>query len=106
MIFIEEIADLLGDVSIYPGAVLVLGDSNLHFESNNAPGVTRIQEILAENNLLQCVNQPTNTKCHMLDLVISQSADSMISEIRVEPSGISDQHIITFCMGVTQPTPN
>ena len=87
------------------GDLLIVGDFNLHYEQDNAVGVSGLKDLLAENNLQQHVQQPTHRMGHTLDLVITRMSDSNITSMDVYPSTISDHHSVIFGVSATMPLP-
>ena len=82
-LFLQEMADLLLDITIHPGKMLILGDFKLHYETGNASGVPRLHELLMDNNLKQYVDELTHQRDHMVDLVITRPGDRLIENVKV-----------------------
>ena len=92
--FLDEFEALIGDSMTIGTDIIIAGDFNLHFERQDASGVDAFRRLLLENNLKQHVLQPTHTKGHMLDLVLTHLSSSILNGVTVEKSNISDHHSV------------
>ena len=97
--FIEEFESLLSDLYQKNSNLIILGDFNLHLNTNNKI-VSNFNRLLVEFNLkiINDLNIPTHNKGNTLDLVIcSQPFSSKISKFIVHNDfSISDHFPISF----------
>ena len=63
-------------------SVLVVGDFNFHYELKADRDTTRLVDMLNSANLQQCICDSTHVSGHTLDLVISRSADNIMSYVK------------------------
>lgn len=102
-LFLEEFANLLADVLLLKGELLVLGDFNFHV--NNASCIESKQFItLYESfNLKQHVSVPTHHLGNTIDLLLTRSSDQGVSNIRVQDHLVSDHYVVYLSIAITRP---
>ena len=81
----------------------MIGDLNYHFEDTINKEAEDIQKLLCSPNLNQHVAHPTHIHGHILDLVLTRSIDSIISNLLVHPPTLSDHSPITLTLPCHQP---
>lgn len=92
--FISEFADLLGSVVLRYDRILILCDFNFHVCCEDGSLVKDFLALMNSFNLTQFVSDPTHTKGHTLDLVLSRGLDICITDIK--DFGISDHFPVLF----------
>ena len=85
--FLVEIQDLLSHLASLPQDLVILGDFNLHMDTDS-PQINRFLEILASFNLVQHVDFPTHIHGHILDLIVT--SDTSKPERVFQSDRISD----------------
>lgn len=79
--FISEFADLLGSVVLRYDRILIVGDFNIHLCCKDDSLVKDFLTLINSFNLTQWVSDPTHTKGHTLDLVLSNGLVICITDI-------------------------
>ena len=76
--------------------LFLLGDMNIDLSSKSSPGVRRYEQLLAELNLTQLVQKPTNLlpRPSIIDHVITNTPD-FLSDVKVLTDSISDHQPVT-----------
>ena len=87
--FIEELTELLEYKSSLPEKLLISGDFNFHLTAD-CSDTKAFCDVLRSFDLDQHVTLPTHSKGHVLDLLITKSCDSLVSNVAVLDTGISD----------------
>lgn len=105
-----EVLELLSVIKEVAGKgnIVILGDFN--FADVNwltltadSPLSTQFCDVLFDHNLAQLVLHPTHVKGNILDLVITDMEDSIVSLWTVDCSGISDHNQIFFSVTASKP---
>ena len=65
--FFEEFLELLDDIVLLPGILILTGDFNFHLESAEDHYASRLLNIIEEYSLCQLVNEPTHENGGMID---------------------------------------
>jgi hypothetical protein len=94
-LFLDEFSDLLDQYAISAESLILAGDVNLHMETD-CPYATQFIELLSLHNLRQHVKNPTHTKGHTLDIVISENRDNYLHIKNTKETDISDHFLIDF----------
>ena len=93
--FMTEFTELL-DVYMIPNELCIIaGDFNIHYETEKT-SAKQFKEILDIYSLQQHIHEPTHIKGHTLDLVITPSVDSLLTNINVTPIDLSHHYLIDF----------
>ena len=100
--FLDEFAILLETLITRTGQLIIIGDLNIHLDTDNANAV-KFKELLNSFNLKQLVQEPTHDKRHILDLVITRTDDLDISNIRIDYSLPSDHAVVHFNINTLRP---
>ena len=66
-VFLREFADLLEDLTLTSGQLLVVGDLNVHFDNSTSAHTKPIIDLLSATNYEQHVTLATHQKDHILD---------------------------------------
>ena len=82
-------------VSTYNSQVLITGDFNIHVDLSSDIHADRLNSLISDYDLVQCVQEATHVLGHTLDLVIVRS-DCAISNLLVDPPSLSDHGIIHY----------
>ena len=75
--------------------ILIVGDFNFHYEDPSNVDACRFRDILSNHALCQHVSGPTHMAGHMLDLIITQSVDNIVSNTVV--SDFLTDHAAIHC---------
>ena len=97
--FLEEFEEYLDDVVGKPGMLFMGGDFNFHMERPDDLYPKKLLELLADNNLFQCVPLiPTHEEGGTLDLfIMGPEAKDLAKDITVTPGGTpSDHHLVSL----------
>ena len=79
-LFFDEFASYLAHIVTASGYLLIVGDFNLHVDSQNNAG-RRFTGLLHSFNLRQHVNDSTHKNSHTLDLIITREEQSFIKNL-------------------------
>ena len=101
--FFEEFTALLDIVSIYSSTVIICGDFNVHVDDASDTSACQFTDLLDALNLLQHVNDSTQTQGHTLDLIITQPC-FIPDHVNVDLPIISDHSLITCNLSLPRPT--
>src|SRR5882757_5198904 len=94
--FLSEFSNLLEDLISNPSEIIFLGDFNIHVDTPTESCSASFLTLLETYNLSQHIDFPTHIKGHTLDLLITRSESTAISNISDFDPCISDHHAITF----------
>ena len=103
-VFLDEFHQYIDSHSATNGDLLLVGDFNFHFEDESNVDAKKFKELLFSLNLQQHMKDVTHDKGHVLDLVITRTNDSLLHELEVHPSAISDHFPITFHLPWKRPS--
>lgn len=90
--FLKEFEELLSELVLKPGHLVIPGDFNYHFDDPSIFDVRRFIDIFDSVDLVQHVAGATQKHGHTLDLVITRSAESILHDVRVKPALLSDHY--------------
>ncbi len=88
--FLEEFSAFLDELSQTSGQLVLLGD----FTSDNV--AFQFNSLIDSLNLTQHVSEGTHNSGHTLDLVITRSSETTISDIHVDAPVLSDHSAVKF----------
>ena len=88
--FFNEFTAYLESVVMSSEPLLITGDFNIHVDVCGDSDRARLLEILESMGLEQHVDKPTHVSGHILDLVITQKFDELISTVSVVDYLFSD----------------
>ena len=97
--FIDELADLLERLAVFPSPLLILGDVNVHLDESD-PWTAKFMHLLTANGLVQHVKTATHVRGHLLDVVITRD-DSLVNSLTVDPPALSDHSLILGLLSST-----
>ena len=90
-----EIAEYLESIILNAGPLLIVGDFNIHIDSNENYDAIKLLEVLQSFSLTQHVQVPTHSG-HILDSIITRKTDNLVSSVpRV--GCLFSNHIRVFC---------
>lgn len=96
--FFTEFASLLETLITCPGQLLITGDFNFHIEDQQDSNARMFLDLLDSANLHQHVVTPTHDNSHTLDLIITNEADDLVSQISACNTLPSDHFLISCCL--------
>ena len=74
--------------------VTITGDINVHLNVDGDTHRTKLNDILAAFDFVQCMSMPTHDRGGLLDVVITISADKP-SDVTVTKTGRSDHSVVS-----------
>ena len=101
--FFEEYQDLLEILAPLGHDIYILGDLNLHLDTDNA-GTRKFNDILDSFNLKQHVDFPTHIHGHWLDVFITRAGNHNVKSIKSCP-GVSDHFMVLAQLNFCKPIP-
>ena len=89
-----------------PGLVCLVGDTNIHFGNPLQSLTKQSLTTLSPQNLVQVINKPTHTCCHIIDWVVVRPDDDIDKKSAVTDSLESDHYCIKsyFNVSVSKPS--
>ena len=99
----SEFPELLEDLATRCLKLVVLGDINLHFDSNSDLKVKSLKSLFPTLHLVQHISVPTHRRGHTLDWLIA-SEDISIQDIEVVDNLHSDHFVMLFSFNLRKPT--
>ncbi|XP_063951767.1 uncharacterized protein LOC135153244 [Lytechinus pictus] len=103
--FLIEFSKLLESANLLLNQVVILGDFNIHVDSDTNADAKNFKDLLESAGLSQRISQPTHIKGHTLDLVIMRDNDHSIRDIVVTQTLPSDHSAIIFSLPFVRPSP-
>ena len=100
-VFLKEFADLLEDLTLTSGQLLLVGDLNFHFDNPTSAHTKPIIDLLTATNHQQHVNLATHQKGHILDVIITRRDELPIADITCDESVNSDHSAVIFTVPTT-----
>ena len=95
--FMQEFADFLEYLAPLSGKLLIAGDFNLHVDQLTTSETKQFMSVIESHGLLQHVSDPTHTREHILDLILTRSADALVHTCEVSHK-ISDHYAVHICI--------
>ena len=83
-VFFVEFAEYLESIVLSADPLLIVGDFNIHIDSNENYDAIKLSELLQSFSLTQHVQVPTHSSGHTLDLIITRKTDDLISSVPIE----------------------
>ena len=102
--FMDEFSQLLESLSTASGKLIIIGDINIHWNDQSNSERKKLSDLLDMYNLCQHIDKPTHSKGHTIDLVITRSNESIVTEAEVG-SLISDHHTLLCKIQIAKPPP-
>ena len=106
--FLSEFDDFVNEVSLLPGKLILLGDFNVHWDNPSKNDVIHFSSTTTAAGFAQCVNGPTHSLGHTLDLVFTrcdESDKSLLKDCYIDETCMSDHHIVCFTLQLPKPIP-
>ena len=72
----------------------VVGDLNVHLDDKTSSHTVRMQQLLTEFGLHDCISQPTHTGDHQLDVFVTRDGCEPMLSVQVQPPMVSDHSLI------------
>ena len=94
-LFMTEFQDFLEHHTVKSQNILIVGDFNFHYEDPSNDDACRFRVILSNHALCQQVSGSTHMAGHILDLIITQSVDNIVSNTVV--SDFLTDHAAIHC---------
>ena len=101
-LFFEELSDYLTENINDYEELIIMGDTNVHYDSKTNYETIGFEELLYSLGLQQLVNCPTHVLGHCIDHIIIKNSSKL--EI-TEPTTvwqISDHWVITYVVSITK----
>ena len=95
-VFFVEFAEYLESIVLSADPLLIVGDFNIHIDSNENYDAIKFSELLQSFSLTQHVQVPTHSSGHTLDLIITRKTDDLVSSVPRAGCLFSD-HMPVFC---------
>jgi len=101
--FLREFEDFIGEISLFPRKIIVLGDFNIHVDVPSKSEVKRFLTYLETNDFQQHVMHPTHVSGHILDLIMSRPSDNLVRSCEVQ-TNLIDHHKVKCDINVAKPS--
>ena len=95
-------SDLLSQMTLFKGKLLILGDFNVHFNDSESVESKQLDTLFETYSLHQHVLSPTHQQGHTIDLLLTR-ADDAPEEVRVTDPLISDHSAVIFQLSTSKP---
>ena len=102
--FLNEFVSLLEGVLFSQGRLLIVGDFNIHVDNPADSDALKFINLLYSMGLSQHVICPTHNKGHTLDLIITRTADSFVTDLKCDWLLPSDHAALHFSTTFTRPS--
>ncbi len=93
--FVSDCSSILEDNASSPSDLMIMGDFNVHLDSQDDHYSAAFSSILEAFDLKQHISSPTHSSGHILDLLITRDKTLMI-DFGVSEQSLSDDSAI-FC---------
>ena len=88
--FIEQFNSLLEETCLGGSPIILAGDLNIHMDNKDQTLTLRYNELLYAVGLTQHVEEPTHTRRHILDHIISRNSDNIaVKDVTMEISSLT-----------------
>ena len=101
-LFLDEFSDLMENLSIIGGKLLVVGDFNIPWNNKEHSETQEFQELLSTFNLVQHVNFVTHNGGNTLDYIISREDDHLVTSVS-QGDMIADHSTVLVNLQVSKP---
>ena len=102
-LFLKEFGDFVDDRILQQEKLFICGDFNIHMDDIKNKDADCFNSVLTSYGLEQHVKEPTHSKGHTLDLLITRGSDTLIQEITVKNMLISDHFWVHCSMSCSRP---
>ena len=99
--FFTQLGDVLERCSKY-SQCYVIGDLNVHLDDKTSSHTIRMQQLLTDFGLHDCVRQPTHTGDHQLDVFVTRDGCEPWS-VEVQPPMLSNHSLIIVIVDTQAP---
>ena len=100
-VYLREFIDLLEDLTLTSGQLLLVGDLNFHFDNPTSAHTKPIIDLLSATNHQQHVTLATHQKGHILDVIITRRDELPIADITCDELVNSDHSAVIFTVPTT-----
>ena len=101
--FLREFADLLAEIVLLNGELIVLGDFNIHVNKSSDTNSQQFISLYESFDLLQHVSGKTHEGGNTLDLLLTRSSGCGVNDVRVEDKDLSDHYAVYFSLDIARP---
>ena len=101
----SEFSHILELARLKDNQLVIWGDFNIHMDNEHSSEATSLNDLLYPANLKQLVSQPTHSRGHTLDLVITRESSNCIRDLSVLPAMPSDHSASVCSVGLSRPVP-
>ena len=101
--FFSDFSTLLETLTLSAGHLIILGDFNFHIDVPQNSHGSRFLELLQCANLCHHVHEATHRSGHILDNVITRTADDIITHLDLHHDAPSDHSAIAFLVSIPKP---
>lgn len=102
--FLENFSDLLSDVVLSKGKLIIQGDFNIHIENPIHTETSQFNALIQSYNLHQHVAAPTHINGGTLDLILTRSSETTIANLEVVDPLLSDHSTVMFDLPTVKPS--
>ena len=95
VVFLEEIAQLLGTIITSHECIILAGDVNIHTETEERYA-KQFNDIMDMLNMVQHVKVPTHKMGHTLDIVATLNSNPLVKDIKAMEYDISHHFLVDF----------
>ena len=104
--FLTEFTEMLHGLVLDRSNLLIVGDFNVHVNDTGDVEARRFLDCLTSYSMVQHVTFPTHVHGHTLDLLISRSTETIVSNVSSVYLDISDHdHIVVCDLQLQRPPP-
>ena len=98
--FYSDLDILFTESSISTLPVIIIGDFNIHF--NNEHNSSKLRNMLNDYPMQQHVNSATHEHGNILDLVITNQRDNLVSNVSVMDYAISEHYSVEWTLSISK----
>lgn len=98
--FLTDFHTLTDHLNTFPSELIISGDFNIHVDNPTLPECSSFSTVLDCTDLVQHVHFPTHKLGHTLDLLLSRSSSSLISNVEWTIPFISDHYAIHATLSI------
>ena len=100
--FLPDFTKFLEYIAVKNGHFYILGDFNIPWDKSEDSERSGFESLLSSFGLVQHINEPTHSRGHTIDFIISKKQDKMIVNHTVG-APISDHHLISAFFKFAKP---
>ena len=102
-LFFTEFMELLELFAVCNGKCIIAGDINIHCDNADDSLTIQLNKLLSAFNLTQVIDVPTHKKGHILDVAITHTKETKISEVEVRDIALGDHFLLSFSIDCSVP---